>query len=273
MNRYGGELVHQSSDEYGPIEIVDFQHALRCLHFGNKTQQSAMLLSNPFILVHKYAQAMMLPLSWKKPQRALILGLGSGSIARYLYNYCPELILDAVELRGEVIDIAKEYFLLPEQDKRFTVYHESAFDWLNNQQTETDKLNVKSPRTQSDTLYDMIFVDMFLTTEAGTDITINVTTCIDKLAIMLNNDGILILNQIGNSIHSYPALDALLKNFPDQLHSIDVETLNTIFIASRGSIPDSIDRDGFYDTEISYMLPFRNYFEKMNPVGNYSLPE
>ncbi len=266
---YGGELVHQSTDEYGQIEVIDFQHALRSLHFGNKTQQSAMLLSKPFILVHKYAQAMMLPLSWKKPHRALILGLGSGSIARYLYNYCPDLVIDAVELRGEVIDLAKKYFLLPEPDKRFTVYHESAFDWLNSHPI-INELNLKSPcispGKSSETLYDMIFVDMFLTTEVGVDITINVATYIDKLTTILNHDGILILNQLGNNIHSYPALDALFKNFPNQLYSIDIEALNTIFIASRSSIPDSIDKDNFYDIEISYMLPFRNYFEKMHPV-------
>ncbi|VAW63495.1 hypothetical protein MNBD_GAMMA11-1141 [hydrothermal vent metagenome] len=257
---YGGELIHQSSDEYGSIEVVDFQPALRSLHFGNKTQQSAMLLSSPFILVHKYAQAMMLPLSWKTPQRALVLGLGSGSIVKYLYNYCQNLRVDAVELRGEVIELAKRYFLLPEADERLHIYNESAFDWIN---TRSNELS----RKESQVGYDLILVDMFLTTDTGTDITVSVPSHINALTHLLNPEGILILNQLGDSILSYPGLDTLRANFPQQLYSINIESVNSILLASKAALPEAIDKTGFCDIELSYMLPFRHYFNSLTPVS------
>ncbi|VAW73151.1 hypothetical protein MNBD_GAMMA10-891, partial [hydrothermal vent metagenome] len=267
---YGGELIHKGSDEYGSIEIVDFQQALRSLHFGNKTQQSAMLLSNPFILVHKYAQAMMLPLSWKKPERVLVLGLGSGSIVRYLYNYCPQLIIDAVELRGEVIALAREYFLLPEPDERLHIYNESAFDWLKTHATvpsPDEPAQKGAMQTESSPdfrpRYDMVFVDMFLTTEVGKDIAINVSSQLDALTHLLNPEGSLIINQLGDDILSYPGLDTLRANFPQQLHTINIESLNSILIASKGHVPETLDEEGFYEVELNYMLPFRSYFKKL----------
>jgi len=53
MSVYGGELIYQKTDQYGKIEVVDHQQKIRSLHFGNITQQSAMLLNNPFLLVHQ----------------------------------------------------------------------------------------------------------------------------------------------------------------------------------------------------------------------------
>ena len=149
---HGGELIHQTSDEFGSIEVIEFQQKIRSLHFGNKTQQSAMLLNHPYILIHKYAQAMMLPLCWTNASKVLVLGLGSGSIVKYLYNYFQHLKIDAIELRPAVIELASEYFLLPECDERFKIFNESAFDWLDRQQENTLSENEK---------YDLIIVDMF----------------------------------------------------------------------------------------------------------------
>ena len=83
----GGELIHQTSDEYGSIEVIDYMQKIRGLHFGNKTQQSASLLCNPYFLIHKYAQAMTLPICRLNVKRVLVIGLGAGSIVKYFYNY------------------------------------------------------------------------------------------------------------------------------------------------------------------------------------------
>ncbi|VAW65902.1 hypothetical protein MNBD_GAMMA09-213 [hydrothermal vent metagenome] len=248
---YGGELIYKTSDEHGSIEVVDFQQKIRSMHFGNKTQQSAMLLSNPFILIHKYSQAMMLPLSWINPQRVLMLGLGSGSIVKYLYNYYPELIIDTVELRQKVIELATDYFLLPEDNERFYIYNESAFDWLN---------------AQAQTKYDIIFVDMFLTSSTGKDITISVSTYIEKIYHLLNDNGVVVFNQLGDNVLSYPGISRLSELFSHQLYSINIESVNNILIATRGLIPESIDTGEFHNIEIDYMLPYRSYFNRLTPV-------
>ena len=91
MKKYGGKLIYSTKDEFGPIEIVEFYNRMRSLHFGNKTQQTGMFLYNPVILIHKYTQAMLTPLAWQVPEKALMLGLGAGSIAKFLLHYYQHL--------------------------------------------------------------------------------------------------------------------------------------------------------------------------------------
>jgi len=255
---HGGELIHQVTDEFGSIEVVDFQQKIRSLHFGNKTQQSAMLLHNPYILIHKYAQAMVLPLCWVKPRRVLVLGLGCASIVKYLYNYYQNLQIDAVELRSNVIEIAKEYFLMPDCDKRFQIYNESAFDGLNNTN--------KKPVDETDK-YDLIIVDMFLTSKAGKDITIDVSVAIENIVNLLTENGVVAFNQLGQNVYSYSAFDSLLSIYLiHQLYSIDIDSTNTILLASKATIPETITDETFRYFEKNTSSPYKYYFENLHPV-------
>lgn len=255
---YGGELIHQTSDEFGSIEVVDTQQKIRSLHFGNKTQQSAMLLNHPFILIHKYAQAMMLPLCWTQPKKVLVLGLGSGSIVKYLYNYFQDIHIDAIELRPAVINVAREFFLLPECNQRFKVHNKSAFDWLENTNKDTLSENDK---------YDLIIVDMFLTSKAGKDITIDISSVVSNIYSLLNENGAITFNQLGENIFSYSAFDSLLAVYlTHQLFCIDIDSSNTILVASKTGIPSNIPDETFRLFEKNYSSPFKNYFERLYPV-------
>jgi len=249
---YGGELIHRTADDYGPIEIVDFQQKIRSLHFGNKTQQSASLLNNPFLLIHKYAQAMMLPLSWLKAERVLILGLGSGSMVKYLYNYFQSIQIDAIELRSRIIELATEYFLLPEPDARLNIINQSAFDWL--QQAPTDRK------------YDLICVDMFLTSPSGKDISVDISSVVLKLRQLLSDSGVAVFNHLGDSIYSYSACLPLAHIFPRQLYTIDIESTNTLLLACKSAPPGQIPDPVFYRLESEYSLPFKQYFSKLRPL-------
>ena len=71
-NKYGGQLIYSTRDNYGPIEVIDFKQTLRSLHFGNATQQTGMFLYNPNILIHKYTQAMLTSLCWHIPKNILL---------------------------------------------------------------------------------------------------------------------------------------------------------------------------------------------------------
>lgn len=255
---YGGELIHQSSDEFGSIEVVELQQKIRSLHFGNKTQQSAMLLNQPYILIHKYAQAMVVPLCWTTPRKVLVLGLGSGSIVKYLYNYFQDLKIDAVELRPAVIQIASEYFLLPDCDERFNIFNESAFDWINRQEEKKTNENEK---------YDLIIVDMFLTSRNGKDITVDTSSNIKKLTNLLSENGVIAFNQLGQNITGYSAFDALLSVYlTHQLYSINIDSANNILFASRSTIPSNINDETFQYFEKNYSSPYKYYFENLFPV-------
>ena len=252
MTTYGAELIYQTNDRYGKIEIVEHQQKFRSLHFGNNTQQSAMLLNNPFLLVHQYTQAMLLPTCWLTPKNVLILGLGSGSIVKHLYNYFRETVIDAVELREEVIDVASEYFLLPDIDERFTIYNKSAFDWLDSNNGEKK--------------YDLIIVDMFLTSKQGKDLAIDVTKYISILHDMLDSNDTIVFNHLGNNAYSYPSYHNLFKIFSGNLFMVDIESTNLILYASRGHVPASISAELLQAYEIQYILPYTHYFNKLNKI-------
>jgi len=246
---YGGELIYQTKDKYGSIEVVDHQQAIRSLHFGNKTQQSAMLLANPYVLIHKYAQAMLLPTCFIKLKNVLILGLGAGSLVKHLYNYFPDVNIVAVELREKVIELASEYFLLPDTDDRFSLFNQSASEWLLNH--------------ESTTKYDLIIVDMFLTSESAKDICIDPKDHIAIIHNLLSENGIATFNHLGNNVYSYSSYHDISSAFSHNLFSIDIESTNTILLASRGLIRSECSREYLDNLEKDYVLPYTNYFNKL----------
>lgn len=249
----GGKLVHQTSDEYGTIEVVDYMDQLRAMHFGNSTQQSTSLLCNPFFLVHKYAQAMLLPLCWLQAKRVLVLGLGAGSIVKYLYQYHPELKIDTVELRSSVTEVAHDFFMLPKPDERLTIYNSSAEDWL--------KGEIKHK-------YDLIIVDLFLTGNDDKDITVDIATSLQRIPERLSDKGVATFNHLGKNIKAYPGFNEIKKGFNYPLHSIDIESTNSILLASINPIPTKISDNERSKMSAISTLPYQQYFSDMVQINS-----
>ncbi len=115
--RHGGRLVYLTQDELGPIEVVE-QGPERRLHFGTGACQSAMLLAHPQTLVLRYTRAMLAALLLNpEPRRVLLMGLGGGSLVRFLLAHYPQLSLHALELRPAVAEVARDWFGLPEGER------------------------------------------------------------------------------------------------------------------------------------------------------------
>ena len=100
-------------DRYGAIFVVDKRN-YRIMRFDSIFEQSRMNKNHPEVPVHNYIKAMLMSAALEKPQSALILGLGGGSLVRGLHAFHREASIDIVELRKKVIDIAKRYFFIPE---------------------------------------------------------------------------------------------------------------------------------------------------------------
>lgn len=147
--RYGGTLTHYRRDEDGPIEVVEI-HGVRNLHFGTRSRQSAMSLAEPEQLELPYVRAMLAGLLFTgEPRRALVLGIGGGSLAGFLFHQFPQCRVDAVELRPAVVEVAHRYFHLP-HDPRLCVHIGDAGEYI-----------TRAAATQSG-IYDHIFVDIFV---------------------------------------------------------------------------------------------------------------
>ncbi|MBU6468852.1 MAG: fused MFS/spermidine synthase [Betaproteobacteria bacterium] len=129
---------------------VDIRESMgvRTLHFGSDWIQGAMRVARPYQLVLDYTKEMMLSLILADqvyPQNILLVGLGSASIAKFLYRYAVNSSITAVEIDERVISCARQFFKCPQNDGRFTVVCADAFDWLKG---NTDQ-------------YDLIVVDGF----------------------------------------------------------------------------------------------------------------
>jgi len=247
MNKHGGQLVYATEDEFGPIEVIEFQQSIRGLHFGNKSQQTGMFLYNPIVLIHKYTQAMLTTLCLQDPEQTLILGLGAGSIAKYLLHFYSDIHIDAVDLRPEVVKIAQEYFSLPEAGERFNIHFTSAQDFIN---------------THSNSKYNLILIDLFLTSN-GKDITVDISESIDQLSKLLTSDGYLCINIIGSEYLNYSGLDKLREAFKHNIYAIPVELSNVILIATHNSIPKDNANIDFTTIEKRLGLPFRQHFGQL----------
>jgi spermidine synthase len=115
MTKYGGKVIHSRRDEAGLIEVVE-THGVRALHFGTAARQSAVAAAAPERLEMAYLRAMLIGLVFAPPPcRILVLGLGGGSLVRFLSRHYPAACIEVVESRPAVLEVAREYFGLPEQ--------------------------------------------------------------------------------------------------------------------------------------------------------------
>ncbi len=121
MRKYRGELVYQSRNRTGVIEVVQ-DGQTRSLHFGDATRQSSMSVQQPAMLVLSYTRDMMACLLFRPaPRSVLLVGLGGGSLAKFLLHHYPDCSLDAVEPRDDVVQVAHQHFALP-VDPRLRVH-------------------------------------------------------------------------------------------------------------------------------------------------------
>lgn len=110
---------------------VSEEGGVRFLHIGGDAIQSAMRLARPDWLELHYNRAMMAFLLFHPaPRRVLMVGLGGGSMARFLHRAYPRCHVTAVELNPEVLAAARRYFDLPPDGLRFAAVLEDGDAWV-----------------------------------------------------------------------------------------------------------------------------------------------
>jgi len=249
MKKYNGQLIHNSQDAWGSLEVIDINQRIRSLHFGNGTSQSAMFLYNPIPLLHKYTQALLTPLCGIAAKRILILGMGAGSISKFIQHHFKDIKLDVVELRAEVIKIAQDHFSLPHETENFNIYNMPAEDFI----------------AQCQHQYDLIIDNLFLTTKKNADLTVNISNSFEKLSYLLSADGFLSINLMGMQYPQYSGFEKLCEIFSHNISTINIEEQNTILIAGRQGLNKNIDFD-FSSLEKKHQLPWRYYFNALNKI-------
>lgn len=89
----------------------------RYLRFDN-SWQSGMYLDDPLRARFEYTDYLLLPFALRPDAgRALMVGLGGGSVVKKLLAYRPDLRLDVAELDPVVVEVARTYFGVPDNPR------------------------------------------------------------------------------------------------------------------------------------------------------------
>jgi spermidine synthase len=105
-----------------PSVEVSEAGGVRTLHLGGHAIQSAIRLSSPDRLELAYTQAMMAFLLFQPaPRELLMVGLGGGSIARFVHARLPRTRITVVEVNPQVVAAARGFFGLPPDEDRVKV--------------------------------------------------------------------------------------------------------------------------------------------------------
>lgn len=106
------------------IQISE-EAGVRYLHFSSDWVQGAMRVARPWALELDYTREMMACLllhpeaEW--PRNALLIGLGAGSLTKFLHRHRPAARITVAEIEPAVVAAARQYFRLPQEDARFSI--------------------------------------------------------------------------------------------------------------------------------------------------------
>jgi spermidine synthase len=108
-------------DAHKAIEIVE-EGGVRVLQIGGSAIQSAMRLDAPDRIELDYVRAMMVFLLFRPdPREVLMVGLGGGSMARFIHQRMPQTRVTVIEIDPGVVTVARKYFHFPEEDARLEI--------------------------------------------------------------------------------------------------------------------------------------------------------
>ena len=146
----GRSTLYRQADTAGIIEVVQEPSGARTLHFGSVSKQTSLDPEAPHRLVLPYTRILTAALLFNpEPRRILLLGLGGGALVHFFLHHFPRARVEAVELRPQVVAVARDFFALPEGDPRLRVHLADAGGFL------------AAPGPDSAGSWDLVVTDVF----------------------------------------------------------------------------------------------------------------
>lgn len=142
--------------EYSRIRIEERGTVRRLLFVsddGATALESEMDVTRPQDLLIRYTQAMFASYFFlPRQERVLIVGLGAGSMVRFLEHHDPQLRVDVVEIDPVIVEVAREHFGT-RASANVRIFVQDGFDYLKS----------------TSTIYDVVYMDAFLKPAEDTD--------------------------------------------------------------------------------------------------------
>lgn len=172
--------IHRKITGDSSVDVSESE-GVRSLHLGSATVQSSMRVSAPYDLELTYTRGIMAFLLFRPQAReVLALGLGGGSIPKFMHHYLPQLRTRVVEINPQVIAIARSHFHLPEDDERLQVIEADGAAYLREHPASAE----------------VMIVDTF--DSQGVPAELSSQDFFDSCAEALGNDGLMAINLWGS---------------------------------------------------------------------------
>ena len=178
-------LILDVRSEFSHIRIRA-RKSVRSLMFvrenGREVIESRMDLDAPHELLLPYSRAMFASYLYQpRPKRVLIVGLGAGSMVRFLQHHDPDVHVDVVEIDPVVVRLADEYFGTRSTD-RVHIHTLDGLDYIEH----------------TDQRYHVIYMDAFLEPSgpgtSGTPQELRTLAFYRSMQSKLEDDGLVVFN-------------------------------------------------------------------------------
>jgi len=238
------------------VEISE-ENGIRYLHLGTDTIQSGMRVTAPDELVLAYTRSMMAFLLFvPEPQRVLSVGLGGGSINKWMYRKFPAATQVVLELNPRVIAAARRYFHLPSDDERLEVIQGDGAQWVAEHPDSADVVLVDGYDGQSQ-------VEELTTPEFYV-----------AAARALRRDGVLVVNLWGSDRKFDDNLQRIESAFEGQVTCVPAQQKGNIIVLAFKRRPaqsrwDEL-RDRARELEARYGLEFLRFVEVMKRLNPHT---
>ncbi|MSP86123.1 MAG: polyamine aminopropyltransferase [Methylotenera sp.] len=240
---------------------VSESDGVRALHLGSITIQSAMRIRDPFALELTYTRGMMCFLLFNENiKQVLAIGLGGGSLAKYMHAYCPTIVSKVIELNPKIIQVARSQFYVPENDARLQVLEGNGLQYL---------------AEHADTA-DVLMIDAFDSNGIPPDFCSQ--DFFDQCANSLSNDGILAINLWGNDKKFDVYLQRIEQSFSGMVLSLPTGKPGNVAVFGFKREPSDLRlaslRERAKVLEQSHKIEFLQFVEKLaehNPSSRNKL--
>ncbi len=175
------KVVFQKNSLYQYISVIEDPAKRERYIINNRRDliQGGMAIDAPNRLILEYTRMAFMTLAYlgREPRSVLFVGLGAGSMPRYLNRHYPEAEIDVVEIDPDMVEVAKKYFSFSEGPRMKVTVNDG---------------RVFLKRTKKK--YDIIFLDAY----QGGEIPFHLTTVefLREVKARLKDDGVVVSNII-----------------------------------------------------------------------------
>lgn len=252
MFRVAKHLMRNFTHTSAADETVYVSEAdgVRSLHLGSATIQSAMRIRDPFALELTYTRGIMCFLLFKSNvKNMLTIGLGGGSVAKYTYKNCPEIISTIIEINSKVIQMARNQFAVPENDDRFDVIEGDGLQHL------AEYINAT----------DILLIDAFDSNGIPPDFCSQ--DFFDQCSAALKSDGIFVINLWGSDKNFDVYLQRIEQSFEQKVLMMRTGKPGNIIVFGFNKAPSNLNVASLQEhaktLEVRHHIEFSDFIDKL----------